>query len=159
MLSANGKTKFKHWMYDLGFRYAVFISLFIFSLFFSVLFPIFLPVCSLIFTLAYLFDKYNLIYIYPIDFESKTNYRKVLITHSIIGILLFQLLVFLVCGSVINQKMAVYLFAYLLIQVMVLFTLFEFVRNPWDGKELEIEIIQNHYQQNLFESISSMGTE
>mmetsp|Transcript_44378 Transcript_44378/g.32431 ORF Transcript_44378/g.32431 Transcript_44378/m.32431 type:complete len:337 (+) Transcript_44378:1439-2449(+) len=146
MLSANGKIKFKHWVYDLGFKYSVFISLFIFALFFSVIVPIFLPLCTLIFTLAYYFDKYNLIYIYPVDFDSRTIYRKVMLTHSLFGIFLFQVFVYSVCGSVLNKKLTAYLFAYLLIQLMILFTLFEFVRSPWDGKEQEVEKIQNLQQ-------------
>jgi hypothetical protein len=50
---------------------------------------------------------------------------------------------FLMAGSVLNKRWVIYLFAYLVIQIMILFTAFEFIRKPWDGKELEIEKIQN----------------
>lgn len=41
---------------------------------------------------------------------------------------------------------------------MVLFTTFEFIRKPWDGKEHEVEVIRKTQENNLFESISSMHT-
>lgn len=65
---------------------------------------------------------------------------------------------FLMAGSVLNKRWVIYLFAFLVIQVMILFTIFEFIRKPWEGKELEIEKIQSVQQNNLFESISSMHT-
>ena len=40
---------------------------------------------------------------------------------------------------------------------MVLFTTFEFIRKPWQGKELEVEKIASLQQHNLFESISSFS--
>lgn len=80
-------------------------------------------------------DKYNLIYIYPIDFESKGLYRRSLIIYSILGILLFQLEMFLVSGSVLSKRVNIYLFAFLVIQSMIVFTVFEFIRKPWEGKE------------------------
>lgn len=83
-----------------------------------------------------------MIYVYPIDFESKSIYRKTLVIHSILAIILFQLLMFLIAGTILNKRVSIYLFAYLVIQLMVLFTTFEFIRKPWEGKELEIERIQ-----------------
>jgi len=42
---------------------------------------------------------------------------------------------------------------------MVLFTTFEFIRKPWEGKELEIEKIMQLQADKLFDSISSMHTD
>jgi len=82
-----------------------------------------------------------MIYVYPIDFETKSIYRKTLVIHSILAIILFQLVMFMIAGTVLNKRVSIYLFAYLVIQLMVLFTTFEFIRKPWEGKELEIERI------------------
>jgi hypothetical protein len=46
---------------------------------------------------------------------------------------------FIIAGSVISKRISIYLFAFLVIQAMVLFTTFEFIRKPWEGKELEVE--------------------
>lgn len=41
--------------------------------------------------------------------------------------------------------------------MMILFTVFEFIRKPWEGRELEVEKIALQNQNNLFESISSFS--
>lgn len=89
MLAASGKTKFKHWFYDMGYKYAIVLSLYCFSLFFSVLIPLMLPFAALIFCIFYYVDKYNLMYIYPVEFESKPIYRKALIINTILAIVMF----------------------------------------------------------------------
>ena len=55
--------------------------------------------------------------------------------YSILGILLFQLEMFLISGSVLSKRVNIYLFAFLVIQSMIVFTVFEFIRKPWEGKE------------------------
>jgi len=80
-----------------------------------------------------------MIYIYPIDFESKGMYRKSLIFYSILGVIIFQLEMFVISGSVLSKRFNIYLFAFLVIQAMVVFTVFEFIRKPWEGREQEIE--------------------
>lgn len=99
-----------------------------------------------------------MIYVYPIDFESKINNRKAFVIYSIFGIVLFQFGMFLVVSSVLSRRVSIYLFAFLVIEVMVLFTTFEFIRKPWEGRELEAERIISQQGNNMFESISSMHT-
>lgn len=82
-----------------------------------------------------------------------------MIINSIVGILTFQLMMFIISGSVLSKRINIYLFAFLVIQSMVVFTAFEFIRKPWDGKELEIEKALQEQANNLFESISSYNTE
>ena len=94
--------------------------------------------------MQYYIDKYNMIYVYPIDFESKLTTRKALIVYSIVGIILFQLVMFFIASSVLSQRITLYLFAFLIIQVMVIFTTFEFIRKPWEGQELEVERVIQH---------------
>jgi hypothetical protein len=48
---------------------------------------------------------------------------------------------FIIASSVISKRFSIYLFAFLVIQAMVVFTIFEFIRKPWEGKELKAEII------------------
>lgn len=103
-------------------------------------------------------DKYNLIYIYPIDFESKGLYRRSLVIYSILGILLFQLEMFLISGSVLSKRVNIYLFAFLVIQSMIVFTVFEFIRKPWEGKEHAATLALQQQANNLFDSISSYHT-
>lgn len=100
-----------------------------------------------------------MVYIYPIDFESKPVFRKSLIVFSIAAIILFQLFMFIVSGSVLSKRINIYLFAFLVIQSMVVFTVFEFIRKPWEGKELEVERAIQQQANNLFESISSYHTD
>ncbi len=52
---------------------------------------------------------------------------------------MFQAAMFGIASSVLSKRTSIYLFAFLLIQVMVIITVFEFVRKPWEGRELEIE--------------------
>lgn len=47
---------------------------------------------------------------------------------------------FLIAGSVLSKRINIYLFAFLVIQSMIVFTVFEFIRKPWEGKEQEAEI-------------------
>jgi hypothetical protein len=80
-----------------------------------------------------------MIYVYPIDFESKLTNRRVLIQYAIIGIALFQFGMFTIIASASTRRVAIYIFALFIIEVMVVFTTFEFIRKPWEGEELEIE--------------------
>jgi hypothetical protein len=156
-LNTTGLKKFKyHAYYSLPFKISVAVSFFTFSLFFCILVPLLAPLSATIFITAYYIDKYNLIYIYPINFESRVAHRRHPLVYAIAGIVLFQLGMFLVATTVLTRRVSIYLFAFLVIQVMILFTTFEFIRKPWEGKEQEYELIINQQVNNLFESISSI---
>jgi hypothetical protein len=152
------KVKFKHWAYDLSFKVPVVVSYFTFSLVLSIIVPISTVMNSFNFLIAYFLNKYHLLYIYPIDFESKVSNRKYLVTPTIAGLILFQFSVFLLASTVLPRHLAIYLFAFLVIQIMILFTTFEFIRKPWEGKELESERVLGQVGERMFESISSMHT-
>jgi hypothetical protein len=66
---------------------------------------------------------------------------------------------FIISGSVLSKRINIYLFAFLVIQAMVVFTVFEFIRKPWHGKEMAVEVAMRQQAENLFESISSFHTE
>jgi len=159
MIISGVRSKFKHWFFDFGFKNSVAVCLFSMSLFFSIIVPYFLLFSAVLFVLMYYFEKYNVIYIYPIDFESKPVNRKTLVVYSIVSVILFQLAMFIFAGSVLNKKINIYLFAYLVIQSMVVFTTFEFIRKPWVGRESEVEKALQQNANNIFESISSFTTD
>jgi hypothetical protein len=102
-----------------------------------------------------LFEKYNLIYVYPAEFDTKVIHRKTLIIYCLVAILLFQCVMYSIVGLLLSERVSVYLFAVIVIQIMVILTMLEFVRNPWDGKEMEIEKIINMNHNNIFDSLSS----
>lgn len=62
---------------------------------------------------------------------------------------------FLFVSTVLSKRVSIYLFAFLVIQALVLITTFEFIRKPWEGVELEEEKIIQEQAQNLFDTISS----
>lgn len=84
-----GRNKFKHYLYDLGLRNVLAVTLFTLGLCCSVIIPMAMPLCAIIFYLAYAFDKYNLFFVYPIDFESQMMNRKILIKCTLSAILMF----------------------------------------------------------------------
>jgi len=84
-------------------------------------------------------DKYNIIYVYPLGFESKRPVRKNLIVFSIVAIVLFQLGMIMIGSTVIERRNSIYLLSFLLVEVMAILTVLEFFRKPWDGLEREAE--------------------
>ena len=65
-----GRNKFKHYLYDLGLRNVLAVTMFTLGLACSVIVPLALPICAVAFYFTYAIDKYNLFFVYPIDFES-----------------------------------------------------------------------------------------
>jgi hypothetical protein len=88
----NGKYKFSHFVHDLGLRCCTVVVLFGLGLTFSLLIPLLAPIMLLIFVVAYYLDKYNLIFVYPIEFDSQINNRETLVRYSLLGVIIFQLL-------------------------------------------------------------------
>ena len=89
MLSANGKTKFEHWMLDINFSQAISLAIFFICMVLSVGMPIILPFGAIFFTIKYFIEKYNLIYVYPAEFDTKVVNRKTLIVSIIVALLMF----------------------------------------------------------------------
>ena len=84
-----GKSKFKHYLYDLGLRNVIAVTMFTFGICWSVIIPVAMPLCAILFWLAYFFDKYNLFYVYPIEFESQLMNRKTLVLCTFMAIIFF----------------------------------------------------------------------
>lgn len=86
----NHKTSFQQWYLDLSYKSSVAVTVFSLGLFFSISMPVLTP-CVLILAVIQLYvDKYNLLYIYPLEFESQTISRKALVKKSCFAIVLFQ---------------------------------------------------------------------
>lgn len=72
----------------------------------------------------------------------------ILVKNSFYTIILFQIIMILF-GSLGKQpkavllapKTTIYLLCFVLIQLIVLITVFEFTRRPWQGAEMELEKI------------------
>lgn len=84
-----GRNKFKHYLFDLGLRNVLAVVMFTLGLCCSVIIPMAMPICTILFWLTYAIDKYNLFFVYPIDFESQMMNRKILIKCTLSAIMLF----------------------------------------------------------------------
>ena len=146
-----GRTKFKHYLYDLGLRNVLAVTMFTLGLTFSVLVPLVIPLCALLFLFSYAFDKYNLFFIYPIDFESQVINRKTLIQSTLVAILIFQGVTVTAISSLVDRTSTVYLYTFLVIQILICLIVFEFVRSPWKGARLTIEEAEEELENRLFE--------
>lgn len=156
----NGKTKFEHWYYDLSFKSSLAITFMTFGLFFSLVFPQISLIQMVFFIYQFFIDKYNLMYLYPLDFESKTISRKILVKNSFFAIVLFQVFMIslgVVGNNLVSPKPAFYLYAFVCLQLIVILIVFEIFRKPWEGMEIELEkILELQQNKILDDSMSSM---
>lgn len=88
-LKVFGKFKFTHFVHDLGLRCCTVSVLFIYGLTFAVLMPLMAPAMLILFVFIYCLDKYNLIFLYPIEFDSYITNRETLVKCSIFGVICF----------------------------------------------------------------------
>lgn len=144
VIKDNYKTSFDQWYYDLSFKNTVSVVVFAFGLFFSLSVPLITPLIIVLILLQFYIDKYNLLYIYPLEFESQTISRKSLIKNSFFAIILFQMGM-VVLGFTrmdpVSNKISFYWIGFIVIQIVVIVITFEFMRKPWEGSEIELEKI------------------
>ena len=97
-----------------------------------------------------------MLYSYPLSFDSSKPLRRSLIVYPLYALLIFQSLMFIICGSVLSRRISAYLLAGLALEVLITLSTFEFSkRKPWDGREQKIDQVIEEHQDRLFESISS----
>ena len=138
----NGKQKFDHWFNDLSYKTTIIVGFFNIGLFFSIIYPHLTVLVWIILVFELYIDKYNLMFIYPLEFESQTISRKMLVKSSFYSVILFQtamILTGLLRNSLLAPKTAVYLLAFVFIQFVVIIIIFEFMRRPWEGQEILLE--------------------
>jgi hypothetical protein len=134
------KTKFKHWYHDLGFKSCVALSFLTFAFSFSLVVPLIVPLAAFTFTGLYYSEKYHVLFTYPVSFDSSKPLRRSLIVQPLYAILIFQVLMFSICASVLSRRVSVYLVAGLALEILVTLSIFEFSRRkPWDGREKRAE--------------------
>jgi hypothetical protein len=138
----NGKTKFDHWFYDLSFKSSVAVAISTFGLIFCLIYPHIGFLVLFLLVVQFYIDKYNLMYIYPLDFESQVLSRKTLVKNSFYAVILFQLVMIgigTLRDGLLTTKTQIYLFSFVFIQFIILVIIFEFMRRPWEGVEIELE--------------------
>lgn len=154
-LKVFGKFKFTHFVHDLGLRCCTVSVLFSFGLLISALVPLIAPCMLLLFTFIYAVDKYNLIFVYPIEFDSQITNRETLVKSSVLAVLTFQAVMLLMQWDFLQQNYQNAIGIAILIQVIGLLFAWKYLRKPWQGlpqKEEEYKKIEN---ERLFEDISS----
>ena len=81
------------------------------------------------------------------------------VKNSYYAVILFQVCMILLGAlggpTKLHIKTIVYLLCFVLIQLIVLITIFEFMRKPWQGAEVEIERILEEQQHRLFDDTIS----
>jgi hypothetical protein len=80
---------FEHWFNDLSFKSCIAVGIFTFGLLNSLIYPHITALVLFLFSTQFYIDKYNLMYIYPLDFESQVISRKTLVKNSYHGVILF----------------------------------------------------------------------
>jgi hypothetical protein len=139
MLKVNGKSKLKHFLYDLGYRNALAVTLFCVCLFFALSVPLIMPFACILFWIAYLFDKYNLIFISELSMDSLELNRQTLIIYSVVGILLFQFGFIYTISTLLTRRVIIYLGVFFCVELILVIITFEFFRKPWKGKKTKNE--------------------
>lgn len=86
--------------------------------------------------------------------------RKALIKNSFYAIILFQsgmVGLGLLSGDLLSKRSVVYLFTFIATQLIIIITMFEYMRRPWEGVEIELEkALKLQHEKLLDDSISCM---
>jgi hypothetical protein len=80
--------------FDLGYWLAFSSTIGMLSLIFSTAMPLLSLFAMIFFATRYFIEKYNILFVYRQDFDSKGNNLKAIVTYQIIGIIAYQLLNF-----------------------------------------------------------------
>lgn len=96
------KSKFKHYIYDLSLRNVIAVTIFTFGICFSIIVPIMIPFVAILAWICYYFEKYNIFFVYPLDFESEEMNRKTLVLGTFWAIILFQVFMIIIVSSVLT---------------------------------------------------------
>lgn len=71
VIKHNGKRRFDDWFYDLSFKSSLAVSFFTFGITLCVIYPFITMFVAFFLVIQLCIDKYNLMYIYPLEFESQ----------------------------------------------------------------------------------------
>ena len=133
--------------FDYGYNYSFSITVFILIICFSTTIPLITPFGALFFYIKYYIDKYNLLFLYPAEFESHGNVTEMIIKFELIGIFFFQFIISNTFIKIFRDKdYAIY--ATLL---YIIFSVFIF----YGMKQLFITNESESEEQNLIEKFFS----
>jgi hypothetical protein len=79
--------------FDYGFNYSFSITVFVLTLCFSTTIPLIAPFGCLFFYIKYFVDKYNLLFVYPVEFESHGNIGFIVLKFILLGIFFYQFII------------------------------------------------------------------
>ncbi len=79
--------------FDYGFNYSFSITVFVLTLCFSTTIPLIAPFGCLFFYIKYFVDKYNLLFVYPVEFESHGNIGYIVLRFVLLGIFFYQFII------------------------------------------------------------------
>ena len=133
--------------FDYGYNYSFSITVFILIICFSTTIPLITPFGALFFYIKYYIDKYNLLFLYPAEFESHGNVTEMIIKFELIGIFFFQFIISNTFIKIFRDKdYAIY--ATLLYIILSVF-IFYGMKQLFISNENELE------EQNLIEKFMS----
>jgi len=73
----------------LGLRCCLAVVMWCCGIIYSLLVPMIAPIIMLIFLFLHFIDKYNLSFVYPIEFDSQITNRETLVKYSLVGVVAF----------------------------------------------------------------------
>lgn len=79
--------------FDYGFNYSFSITVLVLTLCFSTTIPLIAPFGCLFFYIKYFVDKYNLLFVYPVEFESHGNIGYIVLKFILLGIFFYQFII------------------------------------------------------------------
>jgi hypothetical protein len=82
------------WYYDFGYNIAFTQIMYCIVLIFAIVAPLITIFGSLFFTIKYFIDKYNLLYVYPIEFQGQGRLQQNIVMMKYWGIFLSQVITF-----------------------------------------------------------------
>jgi hypothetical protein len=133
--------------FDYGYNYSFSITVFMLIICFSTTIPLITPFGALFFYIKYYIDKYNLLFLYPAEFESHGNVTEMIIKFELIGIFFFQFIISNTFIKIFRDKdYAIY--ATLLYIILSVF-IFYGTKQLFIANENELE------EQNLIEKFMS----
>jgi hypothetical protein len=92
------------WYFDIGSNIAFNQIIFLVILLFSQVAPLITPFGMLFFTFKYHIDKYNIMYVYPVEYVGEGRLQKRMLFYFYTGIVFSQTIMFYILNNVFNQR-------------------------------------------------------
>lgn len=95
------------WFFDIGYHFAFSIIIFTIVFIFSTSAPL-VPIFGfMFFSLKYIIDKYNFMYVYPTEFESKGTLTGNVSTFTTVALFLFQIMMFSLFTTIFGNEFTI----------------------------------------------------